>query len=541
MNSNPSAPKGLRDPRPGTRGIAIIIVLASIVLLTLVIVAFLVNVSSERSSSKVYASGTSVKLLAESAVNIVIAEINDATHNQNLCWASQPGMIRTYDNTATPVNYYKLYSDTGMVGTGPFDHTLAANLVPGNWYKQKGVYVDLNEPISVDGTSHYPIVDGNKSDLTATVGGTNVTLGQTVNSGTPQVAGFWLTPATPVQSATSNQAPMPVKWLYILKGGQTIVPDSNASGGNTVTFTAAGSNGAALSATNPIIGRIAFWTDDESCKININTASESAPPVPAGSTATVTGTYTGSFIDTPRVCTKYDESMAVYPAAQNEFQRYPGHPATVSLSTVFGSWLSDANYPECIYPLTPRTNNGGSKEGTVQYVTSYSGSNSAPAISLRPDRLYTTPDEFLFQPWSTASSPPRPLNSAPNNETTLTASPSTGLASSSELDQPTVEKSKFFITASSRAPDVNLFNLPRVCMWPISSTSDNLHRTPYDDLIAFCETTGIALLYNFSVPYLGCRSPGFPKIQPPSPPSTRLPRRLQHRDPLDRARKLTRY
>ena len=50
------------------------------ILLTVLVVAFLANVGSELKTSKVYANGSSVKLLAQSAVNLVQSEINDATH-----------------------------------------------------------------------------------------------------------------------------------------------------------------------------------------------------------------------------------------------------------------------------------------------------------------------------------------------------------------------------------------------------------------------------------------------------------------------------
>jgi uncharacterized protein (TIGR02600 family) len=48
-----------------------------------------------------------------------------------------------------------------------------------------------------------------------------------------------------------------------------------------------------------------------------------------------------------------------------------------------------------------------------------------------------------------------------------------------------VEKARFFLTAHSSAPEVTLFNTPRVAVWPISPT-----RTPFDSLLAFCSTIG---------------------------------------------------
>lgn len=480
------APASL-SPASQRRGIALVLVLACLVLLTVLVLAFMASVGTDLQTSKLYANGSSVKLLAQSATDLVMAEIHDATANGNLCWASQPGMIRTYDTSGAAINYYKLYSDGTMVGTGTFDHT--QTLVPDGsgapaWYDQKGVYVDLNQPVTINGANQYPILDGDAADLVSSgvAAGAGVpsdakVLGPLIGSGGyesyPQVNGFWLTNKTPVDTTSVNQAPMPVKWLYVLKDGKIAVPDTATAAGSTVTF----NSGIAPSSSNPIVGRMAFWTDDETSKININTASEGS--YNSLTTAGAGSTIKSSFSDTPRVSTAFDLNMANAPAYQNEFQRYPGHPATVSLSTVFGNLTTDPLYPENIYSqsndvpgLAPRTIAGGSKEATVM---SAGKKNTQAALNLLGIRLYASPDELLFQPNLSGGS--RALTSAT-------------LGNSAELDQKALKKAKFFITASSRAPDVTLFNTPRISMWPISSSNDTTHRTPYDRLIAFCESIG---------------------------------------------------
>ncbi|MEJ0000336.1 MAG: hypothetical protein WDO13_14955, partial [Verrucomicrobiota bacterium] len=87
------------------------------------------------------------------------------------------------------------------------------------------------------------------------------------------------------------------------------VPDTD-TGGTTVTFR---NSPISPASGDPIVGRIAFWTDDETGKININTASEGA--------YNNSSTYATSFSDTPRVCTPYDLNLEKSPACQNEFQR----------------------------------------------------------------------------------------------------------------------------------------------------------------------------------------------------------------------------
>ncbi len=108
-----------------------------------------------------------------------------------------------------------------------------------------------------------------------------------------------------------------------------VVAPASASNG-TLAFS--GTNGAPT-VSNPIVGRIAFWADDDTSKVNINTASE------------------GTYWDTPRIFSYEDNGyfpgnnlndptivpgMAIAQPVQHEYQRYPGHPATTSLSAVFG-------------------------------------------------------------------------------------------------------------------------------------------------------------------------------------------------------------
>jgi hypothetical protein len=498
-----------------TRGVALIIVLAAMVLLAILVLAFLTGIGTELQSSKMYANGSSVKLLAQSAVALVTGEIQAATADPTLCWASQPGMIRTYKNDGTANGYFKLYSDSGMYGTGAFDHTQAANLVPNHlygggtdWYNQKGVYVDLNQPIYLNGNNYYPILDGNSADYSSTQYTTTLspltrpapsssavkTLIPVPATGpVPAVTGFWLDGNTPIDSTSPNVAPMPVKWLYVLKNGEVIVPDSNPVSG-TVTFNHDNPSQPQPSSNDPIVGRMAFWTDDETCKVNINTASDGfnsntsgtggyGYKTPTVTTGTVVAGTKSTFWDTPRTDTPQDYGFAYSQPVQNEFQRYPGHPATVALSAVFNSLTSDANFPENVYSTTsasslaPRISGGGSKEGTQSTVNATPiGANTLNQLGYR---LYTTPDEFLFRPKLASGSPGtglRDLNTAPVPE----------------INAALVQQAKFFITANSESPDVNVFNLPRISMWPITlnkSTGAQM-LTPYDQLLSFCSTTG---------------------------------------------------
>lgn len=447
-------PAPFRSPR---RASSLVIVLIGITLISILIVAFLATVRTEVQTSKVYSSGSSLKLLANSAVNLVQGQVRVATGNQSLNWASQPGMLRTFDTTGKPAAFYKLYSDASMQGTGSFDATNSTNGVPANWYSQRGVYTDLNQPVRVGTTNYFPVMSGDETDLadySSTITGGNVKALGPVKSGRPAVEGFWLKNA-PVDASSPNQVPMPVRWFYVLQDGQIIVPESSTSGG--VNFSG---SGAQPSAANQIVGRIAFWADDETCKVNINTASE------------------GTFWDSPRTYTVQDYYLATRQPVQGEFQRYPGHPATVSLSTVLDlnsgtmAWKPDVPFSrEDIYPLTPATKQGGSRGGTVDSSAIVTQTEIPRSVS----RLYTSSDEFFFQ---------RDVN---NQQRLLNSSL---LSVPTALDTAALKRSRFFLTGYSQAPDVNVFNLPRVSMWPITldPSSGNPTMTALDKLIAFCST-----------------------------------------------------
>lgn len=435
-----------RRPVPVDRGtpsgMALVVVLACLVFLVALGVAFLFSGSTEVKSSNTYAEGGRAQMFAQSAAALAQAQIADGTRGVDgsgnlLAWASQPGMIRTYDNAGNPGAYYKLYSWDKMSDSGSFDPSAHAEKVASDWYEQKAVYTDLNQPIESGTGKLYPILDGN--DLTLEI--TDVASGKKGKtydggSGTAAIAGFFVssaaTPANP--GPGGNPIPMPVKWLYVLKGGQIVAP----TGGNGDTATFSGSN--APTTDNPIVGRIAFWADDETCKVNINTASE------------------GTYSDTPRlgVLSKDDEDLIFNQPVTHEYQRYPGHPGMTSLSVVLPLSKDD------IYAIAPRISSGGSDAGQTRTAM-------GAGITLTPDsdRLYASVDELVFKP--DASGGTRPVNHP-------------------ALTQKLLDRSRFFLTASSRSPEVNLFGRPRVSIWPVSVHESHDFRSGYDNTFAFCAT-----------------------------------------------------
>ena len=484
-------------------GAALIIALCFLVILTGIMLALYSSTRSDLINSKVFAGGQATTLLTDTAVNIVEGQITAASTQSLVSWASQPGMIHAYSNNSTTGTHtaYKLYSSDAMV-MSPWSQTTMNNETTAmeGWKattdtttSYNAMWCDLNAPAVVNRT-----VPGNTTASTLTPVFPIVDPGAMMISGSG-VQGFGFSTAVPGTSVPATatdptrRLAMPVKWIYILKSGQLIAPSSLS--GSTAAFTGS----VTPTSTNPIIGRIAFWADDDTCKLNINTASE------------------GSFWDMPRANLPSEWYLAYTLPVLDEFQAISGHPATTCLDPVFGDLLprptftdvslslsgsgtltvtpnSGGSYSQlqAYYALNPRISDTAvlynpfspstaptatttSQAGTVSTTrTDNSTTDLVPTVLYKSDRLYATPDELLFNP-------NRGFNPTWSTNTVTTAT----------LTAATLAQRDFFITAQSRAPETTLFGTPRFCMWPIQqATSTGTYQSARDQLIAFCATTG---------------------------------------------------
>ncbi|MEM0895963.1 MAG: Verru_Chthon cassette protein A [Verrucomicrobiota bacterium] len=415
----------------------------------LVISVFSIS-SNEYRASSTFAESMRVRQFADTAMRLVIGQIRQATTHPTdpdkpVSWVSQPGAIRTIplpSDSDTTHKIFKLYSSSEMIvpladesALPVLDSDIAA-LADWQTNPTKAArYVDLNEPVtrSVGGTvteTYFPILDPRARSVDLVEGFDYTTDG---------IEGT-------VQGAEENdRIPMPVEWIYVLRDGTLgrLDPNGVFSGPQPATK------------ENPIVARLAFWTDDESCKINVNTASEAIP------------------WDTPRCMNDVDLEYAQNRPVYNEFQRFPGHPATTSLSSVLFPERRASGHDEdsssnelsedelrSIYALVPRVSaeDGGFLNGNQQ------------RIELDDDRLYATYDEMLF--------------AIDREENEVFES----------LDREKLERARGFLTANSKAPELNVFGRPRVSIWPIDGSREYSSlppkRSPYDELIAFCTTIG---------------------------------------------------
>ncbi len=552
---------GASSRRKPRRGVALLLVLGGVVLATVLVVSLLFLVKSGRIVSSAYAGQVQTRVLANTALNLAIGQIRDATADTSMheTWASQPGAIRVYNNagsaTTSVDNFvagYKLFSSSVMTVSGSANESLLTqdveqdgNPVPTNWASEPGQYVNLNQPVN----GVYPIVDPNALPGAGTTPGTGGTANDTTT--TVGVEGFADTDAS-VAKPTGQDYPnlaMPVEWLYQLQDG-TLVPgiyqaDGTVQVGGSITHAGNAAAYEVPTSSNPIVGRVAFWSDDETSKVNINTASEGmywdeprvntqlkasyamGPICPSILSQVSDYAAPISLLSTPQGATSplafaaigTDQGYAANQPAANEFNRFPGHPATTSLSAVFSELT-----PLQIFSLLPRysltgvasaatttvrqsgavqmysgltpvpytgTLTGGSVMGTLPWIyyacldpnvngwDAFCGPSSYnPTVALNANRLYATSGEVMLQP-------NRAINGA--------------------LTPAMVQQRKFFLTADSVAPELNLFGCPRVSMWPVNGLYDpqtNLNPTSvsavdghtypyctaYDKMTAFCAT-----------------------------------------------------
>lgn len=281
-------------------------------------------------------------------------------------WATQPGMVRVYHpSNAVHVRAYRLYSSKDSVQSpGEALHGASRSESTARW-------VDLNEPALVDGQQRFPILD-------------------------PRVVveGF--------EADVKDSLPMPVEWLYVLQDGSL----------GTVDDAGIWLGDATPSADNPVVGRTAFWMDDETSKLNINVSSEGLPwDVPR--------------YDSPRE-RRYGERQPV----SGEVQRFPGHPATTSLSSVlFPDKAADHPDPDkalseeeldTLYGLTPRV-------------------ALAESETFDDDPLYTS-----VQAWERRAGLPEGQLSG-------------------------------FLTTSNAAPETTVHGRPRMSIWPAPSSQGSAY------------------------------------------------------------------
>ncbi|MEM9016315.1 MAG: Verru_Chthon cassette protein A, partial [Verrucomicrobiota bacterium] len=455
------------------KGVALVTILTVMALTTILVLSFFSLATSEHRSSFTYSNGLQAQQVAEQAVNMVIAQIREATVNSSnvtslatkTAWASQPGAIRTWDIQGQLKFIYKLYSsnemkseDANAVG---FDYGLIQN-----WSSNPDRFVDLNEPVIRGEKVYYPIVHPLAADLPTYDPLDGDGTGVEGFSYTGDVAqGEFGAEAAEVAGASRGHLAMPVEWLYQLADGTLGYLSDSGSESSGYEFVPI-SGDVKPTEDNQIVARFGFWADDETSKLNLNTH--------AG----------GLAWDIPKAGGEVDMNMGRYQPAQKEWQRYPGHPASTHLGPALAPGIvdivNDRDAMEMLYGVTPRVVGGGSESGTRLINTRDPAEMNGLVADTEP--LFPSLDDMIMRSDRKPHEFPSPSGTPIPDD---------------ELSEY-LERSKFFITVYSRAPEVNMFNLPRVAIWPIynaevqtSPISDYQTKlTPFDRLIHYCSTVG---------------------------------------------------
>ena len=473
----PSGPSSARHSRKRSeeKGVALVTVLAIVLLMTVLIMSFFTMASSELTAAKKDTDNLRVRALADAAVNMVIGQIREATtsivpgsasESAVAPWSSQPGGIRVYNSAGDLQRIYKLYSSSQMYANSL--RQLQQEDIRKEWDSAPAQWVDMNAPVVVPDRLFpddlkraevlFPIADprARRARSSESVEGFDYSDG---------VNGVVRT------GENSQRLPMPVRWLYILADGSVGFLDKAEQ------FIGAPGSGQP-SKENPIVGRVAFWTDDETCKVNVNTASE------------------GVYWDTPRASTDEDLEMGIRQPKNGEFQRYPGHPATVCMSSVLfpnrrwtangadnnptGSKMSrmDEQQIQSIWRMAPyiygEKNDGSFGGREIPDNMMVAASNTAKIDRLEgqpnPKHLYTSYDDYLIASTSDAK-----INGSPRDVDVKERQPADRGGISIPVDR--LQQARFFLTTRSSGPEITLFGTPRLCLWPMDSTDFNqLHR-----------------------------------------------------------------
>ena len=228
------------------RGVALILVIAFIVLISALVIGFFSRVTTELSSARSYAEGVNVRQLADSAVAVVMGQIRNATTVKNGAWASQPGMIRVYRTAGGQAGsaayaFYKLYSSHDLIvstsETSKFDPTatnpsnsalpVETPLGTGGWQQQAAYFTDINAPVDVPDPAknatpgatvkRYPVFD----PTVAIIYDPNSRPARP-NWANNKVEGAEI--ELLASDRKTNDAPMPVRWMYVLKDGTLTAP-----------------------------------------------------------------------------------------------------------------------------------------------------------------------------------------------------------------------------------------------------------------------------------------------------------------------------
>jgi hypothetical protein len=203
--------------RPSRRsGSALVITLAVLVLMSIMVISLSDMTRVERGAARSHLEKARAELLAQTGAAKVVARLRKETADPARNWISQPGQLVASDPLSTST---KTVADPPIPLSSGAPVVVTSSFVPGVLRPAQ-----LNVP--------------------------------TFEQGATGMIPPHLITNLPDPANAAQAVPMAVRWVYVRKDGSEDLAEQPVLSDKT----------------NPIVGRYAYWTDDESSKVNYNLA-----------------------------------------------------------------------------------------------------------------------------------------------------------------------------------------------------------------------------------------------------------------------------
>lgn len=222
------------------RGAALIITLAFIVIISALVIGLTETLRTERSAVRSHLERQRATALAQQGADLVLARLNQYTvepprvtgetdeelDKRARHWISQPGRLLTADPDPKVNDPKRIALEVPLTSGLPSEPLLdrkpdLADYFPAN----------LNQALLLDPNTHL---------ITEELAGDNAD-----------------------ETGTKKTVEMPVRWVYVRRDGQMVRKPGTDIWDDMPLLT---------DRDNPIVGRFAFWADDETTKVNYNLA-----------------------------------------------------------------------------------------------------------------------------------------------------------------------------------------------------------------------------------------------------------------------------
>jgi len=204
------------------KGMALVMTVIILALVTIMVLGYADLIRNETVSSSSHVERTRAQVFAEMGVDMVIGTLREHSGNSDRVWASQPGALIVPDPMAAGSNALRLSTQVPLHSGLPSSSMLSK--------------LNTNDPFA---PANLNISTLNDPD-------THIVTDQRIDPDNPE----------------SDVVSLPLRWIYVRKDG-SLDDDEEPDMSN---------------AANPLVGRFAWWVDDESSKVNINTAWKRNPP-----------------------------------------------------------------------------------------------------------------------------------------------------------------------------------------------------------------------------------------------------------------------